>query len=624
MATSDKYDRQLRLWGAAGQRALAETTVVLFQATAAGTETLKNLVLPGLGAFCVVDSAWTTAEDVSANFFTTTNTSTTSTAVQQQPRAQLAYQQLQELNPDVRGSYRHVDPAQGGLESCTASWDAWQASIGSQLETNDNDHMTNNNNNNNNNNNTPQQESQQSRQILVIGSDLPPPLKVSLAQLCASHGLDLLHVQSYGLVGTVRLQTATPLPVGNPKPRDVAPDLRLTTPFAALHEYYEQEFGNHPDAAAWNALDDKQHKHVPYPLILLRVQQEYRRDNDGALPRTFAQKQEFAQRVRAASRDFTNEINFAEAHRHAYLAYKEAPPVARGKLTELVEQSQAAADHPNNRHHNSRVKLQKFAILLQALQQFLHQHDQQPPLLGKIPDMTASTELYIRLQTIYRRKAEQDVAAFRALVQPLAAAHPVDILDEELLTFCQNVLVLDWVPNRWLADEMNPSSPVPAELLEALQEAWQDAAEEGAMALMENNDDEDDDKTNQVLEMLPLLWQLGLQACDLFYQEHGRYPGTTMDDNFQADAPAVQTLLEGCLARYQLTVPANHETGAIHLDRVALELCRFGNAEVHNIAAVVGGVASQEAIKVITGQYVPLYHTYVYNGITSSAGVYAV
>ena len=43
MATNDKYDRQLRLWGAAGQRALGETTIVLVNATASGTETLKNL-----------------------------------------------------------------------------------------------------------------------------------------------------------------------------------------------------------------------------------------------------------------------------------------------------------------------------------------------------------------------------------------------------------------------------------------------------------------------------------------------------------------------------------------------------------------------------------------------------
>jgi amyloid beta precursor protein binding protein 1 len=33
-------------------------------------------------------------------------------------------------------------------------------------------------------------------------------------------------------------------------------------------------------------------------------------------------------------------------------------------------------------------------------------------------------------------------------------------------------------------------------------------------------------------------------------------------------------------------------------------------------------VASQEAVKIITGQYVPLNNTYVYNGIVSVGGVY--
>ena len=43
----------------------------------------------------------------------------------------------------------------------------------------------------------------------------------------------------------------------------------------------------------------------------------------------------------------------------------------------------------------------------------------------------------------------------------------------------------------------------------------------------------------------------------------------------------------------------------------AKELTRYGNAELHNVASVLGGVASQEAVKIITGQYVPLDNTYV-------------
>lgn len=47
MATDNKYDRQLRLWGSSGQKALMEANILLVNAGATGTETLKNLVLPG-------------------------------------------------------------------------------------------------------------------------------------------------------------------------------------------------------------------------------------------------------------------------------------------------------------------------------------------------------------------------------------------------------------------------------------------------------------------------------------------------------------------------------------------------------------------------------------------------
>lgn len=44
--------------------------------------------------------------------------------------------------------------------------------------------------------------------------------------------------------------------------------------------------------------------------------------------------------------------------------------------------------------------------------------------------------------------------------------------------------------------------------------------------------------------------------------------------------------------------------------------------ELHNISSVLGGMVAQEAIKVLTHQFVPLQHTYVYNGITGQAQVY--
>jgi amyloid beta precursor protein binding protein 1 len=45
---------------------------------------------------------------------------------------------------------------------------------------------------------------------------------------------------------------------------------------------------------------------------------------------------------------------------------------------------------------------------------------------------------------------------------------------------------------------------------------------------------------------------------------------------------------------------------------------RFGAAELHVVAAVMGGIAAQEAIKLVTRQFVPLAGTLVYNAMAST------
>ncbi len=44
--------------------------------------------------------------------------------------------------------------------------------------------------------------------------------------------------------------------------------------------------------------------------------------------------------------------------------------------------------------------------------------------------------------------------------------------------------------------------------------------------------------------------------------------------------------------------------------------CRYGGAELHTVAAYVGGVVAQEIIKLITSQYVPIANTLIFNGVT--------
>src|ERR1700761_8489804 len=103
-AKEKKYDRQLRLWAASGQRALEESHVLLVvgderygsNSSVAGFETLKNLILPSIGSFTIADSAQVSESDLGVNFFLEPDALNKS-------RAEEARRLLQELNPDVTG-----------------------------------------------------------------------------------------------------------------------------------------------------------------------------------------------------------------------------------------------------------------------------------------------------------------------------------------------------------------------------------------------------------------------------------------------------------------------------------------------------------------------------------------
>jgi amyloid beta precursor protein binding protein 1 len=66
---SKRYDRQLRLWAASGQSALEAARILVLGADATSAAILKNLVLPGIGHFTLVDDKKVTPADAGNNFF---------------------------------------------------------------------------------------------------------------------------------------------------------------------------------------------------------------------------------------------------------------------------------------------------------------------------------------------------------------------------------------------------------------------------------------------------------------------------------------------------------------------------------------------------------------------------
>ncbi|KAH9531818.1 hypothetical protein CY35_19G056700 [Sphagnum magellanicum] len=66
---STKYNRQLRIWGQHGQSVLKCAHICVLNCGPTGSESLKNLVLGGIGSFTVVDASKVCASDLGNNYF---------------------------------------------------------------------------------------------------------------------------------------------------------------------------------------------------------------------------------------------------------------------------------------------------------------------------------------------------------------------------------------------------------------------------------------------------------------------------------------------------------------------------------------------------------------------------
>ena len=629
MATSNKYDRQLRLWGPSGQEALSSTLVVLVGSSACGTESLKNLVLPGVGAFLIVDDVVydgkATGEIVHgngkidglsfnapiANFFAASGSVT---------KAAMTCNLLCELNPDVIGFHCTV-PSLEKLD-CNAFLNRL---------------MTD-----------PPRADRSAiiKRILVISADQPSPVLLPLSMACHSLSLPLVNVRSYGLLGYVRIQTPSPYHVvKDAKKTNKLVDLRVAAGASGAFPGLKQVCDS--IGKVENIMDSKEHGHIPYVIILLQALDKWRTTHH-TVPSTYDEKEEFRSLIKSMSIDYHNELNFQEAHDHAHLAWMDAKisdeteiVLNRCSEKEFYEHAiDSTIDKSDGIAARNEMVLQ-FQLMALALKRFLKENDNIPPLEGTIPDMTSDTQTFVALQEAYRLQAEVDRSKLISYITEIlenckskSNGHTICVempSEDDVVTFCKNVRGIHILETRPLFAEyqcQDPLSPIVTSLSKTINldsskspnfnELQSDSRDDLMCATM------DPYETDPA--QTPLLWFIALRVCDAFYDRHGHYPGKH-DQNLalEADATEVYKLMTDLIRNMGL-----NECGFIKetlLDdtqgkNVAREVVRYDEAEIHTIAAIVGGVASQEAVKLITGQYIPLNDTYVYNGIASTAGVY--
>ncbi len=87
----------------------------------------------------------------------------------------------------------------------------------------------------------------------------------------------------------------------------------------------------------------------------------------------------------------------------------------------------------------------------------------------------------------------------------------------------------------------------------------------------------------------------------------------------QATSHVASAGVDEILAEVAKVVPGANEKERIV--NAAQEVARAEGGELHNIAALTGGMVAQEMIKIITKQYIPIDNTCIFDGIASRCQV---
>ncbi|CAF3513961.1 unnamed protein product [Fusarium graminearum] len=374
-----KYDRQLRLWAASGQAALESANILLVNSGAGtvGVETLKNLVLPGIGQFTIADKSVVGYEDLGVNFFIDDSWLGKS-------RAEACTNFLLELNPEVQGEWYPKNQGE--------SFDLEAFLSDSPIFT-----------------------------MILYALPLPQDQVQLIQNYAHKHSIPTISVHSVGFYSYFKSTLPGTFPIVDTHPDETATtDLRLLAPWPELVEFSRGMTEN------IDTLDNHEHGHLPLVVILLHYLEQWQQTHDGAYPTSYADKTSFRKTVSEAMRTDNpegGEENFEEA----------VAAVMKHVVTPSLPSSlQQVFDF---KHQDPEETKSSFWIIAEAVKRFYNEHSRLP-VPGGLPDMKAQSSVYIKLQNIYKERARQDVSQVLETVRGIPGGEDVD--PEQIELFCKN------------------------------------------------------------------------------------------------------------------------------------------------------------------------------------------
>ncbi|KAK3114337.1 hypothetical protein LTR53_007464 [Teratosphaeriaceae sp. CCFEE 6253] len=566
-AKEKKYDRQLRLWGASGQVALEKTHILLINngPGVTGVEALKNLVLPGVGHFTILDPAMVSEADLGVNFFL----EDTSLG---KFRAEETVRLLLELNPEVQG-YALTTP----LEMCLDQL------VDGNLP-------------------APEGDLVPPYSMVLVAAPIDATIMDMLRTQMHTYRMPLFYFHSVGFLSTFSMLVPDAFPIIDTHPdSSTTTDLRLLTPWPELSQF-TVEMTKGLEEGTMKAADKA---HIPWVCILLHYLEQWKQKHDGKAPDNYNDKGEFRSLVRAGD---PSEENFDEAC--AAVLKSLNPPTAPSAVREIFaapEAIEAEGGSPS------------FWVIVRAVSQFYNTRGQLP-LPGAVPDMKAQSADFIRLQNIYKAKARADCAEVldnvRTIEKDTKRIFMRKVDEGEVANFCKGAAHIHLVRGRAFQVAQEHCTIVFGERAKAMANelSMPDSLISLYIAFLAydtfiaSHSAEED-----------LIGGQGLQIPGTDQRER----------EFRADVETMTNMaykiVDNLVKEAGISLEdAEYSDVKKRTAKYCLEIVRAGGGELHNVASVTGGLIAQEVIKVITQQYVPVDNTCVFDGVTSRTQVLRV
>ncbi|KAI0433657.1 hypothetical protein F5Y09DRAFT_54233 [Xylaria sp. FL1042] len=514
-----KYDRQLRLWAASGQAALESANILLVNSGAGtvGIETLKNLVLPGIGKFVIFDDAVVGEPDLGVNFFLDESCLGRS-------RSECCTRLLLELNPEVQGDWYPKNEEKLDLRDVLGSSGPFT--------------------------------------LIMYTNPIREEDLATIEAYASQRQTPLVCVHSAGFYSYFRFSLHGTFPIVDTHPEvEKTTDLRLLQPWPELSAFAKEM------VKGIETLDDHEHGHLPYVVILLHFLEQWRQSHDGKNPTTPKEKKEFGRLVMSGTR--TNNPEGGEEN------FQEAVDAINKNIK--VSELEPGLEEVFNHQVASEVEQKSsFWIIARAVSLFYQKHGCLP-LPGSLPDMKAQSSVYVKLQSLYKSKARKDAREVLETVRESAGGEHVDQTEVDL--FCKNARFVKLINSKPRGSDLGQ--------LFDTQQADDEAAEAmkietgGAFSLPLSN----------------FFIYLALKAT-------AHNPTATAGEIMNT-----------------VTQLVPHAAGYDRMGQIAQEVARARGGELHNISAFTGGMVAQEVIKIITKQYIPIDDTCIFDGISSRCQV---